>query len=69
MTEQQHLRWDEAENAVREADQLLLALYTALPDDLANHAARMRLASALGSVEDAAMFVQRARVLVGAVDV
>ena len=69
MTEQQHLSWDGAEEAVKAADQQLLALFTALPDDMAHHAARNRLASALGAVEDAAMFVQRARALVGALDV
>ena len=68
MTEQNHLSWDEAENAVRDADQQLLALFTALPDDMAHHAARNRIVNAMVALEDATMYVQRARVLVDAVD-
>lgn len=68
MTEREHLRWDACENALREADLEILALFSSLSDDMAHHAASNRLASALGAVEDAVMFVQRARALIGAVD-
>lgn len=69
MTEQQHLRWDDAENAVRDADQRLASLLSALPDDTKHHAARNRIVAAMVALEDATMYVQRARTLADAADI
>lgn len=61
--------WDETQEALKGADMALAAMLASLPDDMSHHAARNRLVSAMGSVEDAAMYCERARTLVGALDV
>lgn len=63
MTDEAHTQWDAAERSIVEAQQAWGKLLAALPDDMAHHIARNRIVSALGALEDAAMYGARARTL------
>lgn len=61
MTEQAHLQWDHAQEAVKHAVAAVQALYASMPDTMATHVAKNRVALALDSVEDATDYLAAAR--------
>lgn len=61
MTEQAHLDWDYAQEAVKHAVAAVQALYAAVPDTLEAHVAKNRVALALDSLEDGTDYLAAAR--------
>ena len=61
MTEREHAEFDAAQEAVKHAVADALALYERLPDTMATHSAKNRVAMALDSLETAADQLAAAR--------